>query len=339
MTTRTESRVLWVIVACAALAGCSGDDDAAAEACPEGTDAGAEVACDCEDAGSGVQVCGDDGNLGECDCGGESSGGSGTGSGRAGSGGNGGRSGSGGSGGRSGNGGSTGSAGDGGSSGTGGSDEDGGVDPGTTDGGAGTDAGGGTTLPTDGDQLSVCEGDSDCDTGFSCFMEGGGQHFCTADCENTADCEGIEGANYTCSPDNQCEVVCAPANSDSCPDGLICMMVSGPGPGGIQYRCKYSENAGQVGSGAAYTACADTGDCDDGLECMGGFGIIPGQCARACEAPADCTDQPSSGSIEPTCEMISAMPGSEMCVLDCSGDAEGCPDGMICGIGDRCVFQ
>jgi hypothetical protein len=149
----------------------------------------------------------------------------------------------------------------------------------------------------------------------------------------------LAGAEYTCSDDGLCEVQCENLEDrDSCPEGLSCTLVSGPGPGGFQFRCKYSENAGQSGSGEAWSACLAAGDCDDGLECVGAFGPIPGYCAQACAESAECTAEPDSGDIEPTCEQIGPTPSARACALDCSGDAEGCPDDMVCGFGSRCVY-
>jgi len=333
MRLRVERMHVFTVLCWLALIGCSGDDDDAAS-CPAGSDAGAELRCECEDGEVGVQVCGDDDQLGECDCSGESSGGSG----RGGDGGSGARSGAGG---RGGSGGTAGS-----------SSPDAGTDASASDAGAMPDGGGdamtmadaatppdaGTTLPTNGDQLSVCEDDDDCDDGFECYDEGPGQHFCTQICEDETDCMDLSGATYTCSEAGQCEVVCENLqDAESCPDGLSCTMVSGPGPGGFQFRCKYSENAGQSGGGEAWSACLLADDCNDGLQCFGAFGPVPGYCAQSCAESVDCSEQPESGDVEPTCEPAGPPPGNNVCALDCSADPEACPDDMICGFGNRCA--
>lgn len=70
----------------------------------------------------------------------------------------------------------------------------------------------------------------------------------------------LSGATYTCSDDDLCEVECDSfQDTTSCPEGLTCMQVGGPGPGGFGFRCKYSETAGQAG-GEIYGACSGTED-------------------------------------------------------------------------------
>jgi hypothetical protein len=314
-----------IAVLCVSLFACSGDDDdEQAASCLRDASAGDELECACDDGGVGVQRCRADGKLGECDC--EGSGGSAGSSGSGGSAGSAGRSGAGGSGGSD--------------SGSGG-DEDAGSDPEVTEDAGQSADGGGSELPTDGDQLAVCEEDGDCGDDLACYDPGPGQHFCTRTCAETADCAQLTGAEYTCSDDGLCEVRCENVlDTESCPDGLSCTLVRGPGggQGGPQFRCKYSENAGQTGDGEAWSACLAPDDCDDGLECVGAFGPIPGYCTQACEESDECSEEPESGDIEPTCGQVGPMPSATACVLDCSDDAEGCPDDMMCGIGERCVY-
>jgi hypothetical protein len=328
---RSRFHVLYALLG-AVLSACSGDDASGENPCPDGGDT-APISCECEDGGVGVQSCGDDGTLEPCDCSGQSGGGAGgaggPGSGTSGSG----ASGSGVSG--TGGGGAPQDEDAGGGAGSGSSTGDAGTsDGGTADGGSQS----GGTLPMDGEQLAVCTDEQDCDDGLGCYAEGGGQDFCTATCSNDDDCQGLGGAEYTCSDDGLCEVVCAVGDSSSCPEGMTCLQTSGPGPGGLQFRCKYSTAAGSAGG--AFDPCSTGADCEDGLQCVGAFAAIPGYCTGECEDTDECTEQPSSGSIEPTCIGTTPLPASpSMCLLDCSDDADGCPDDMTCGIGGRCTYQ
>jgi len=187
---------------------------------------------------------------------------------------------------------------------------------------------------TGGDQLAACTGDDACDPELGCYDDGPGTGFCSARCEDDTDCADIDGAEYTCSEGGLCEIRCEPGPEGAlaCPEGTTCTQVSGPGPGGLQLRCKYPAVAG---SGEAYAACLMPDDCDDGLECVGALLAIPGYCTQSCEESAECAMQPSSGSIEPSCEL-------NTCVLACADDPEGCPDGMTCvetPLFSGCAYQ
>jgi hypothetical protein len=190
-------------------------------------------------------------------------------------------------------------------------------------------------LPMTGDQLSVCDEPSDCDMGFGCYDVGPGQGFCTTVCEEDKDCKDLDGADYSCSDDGLCEVDCGrgPPGAEKCPEGLVCLQVSGPGPGGVRNRCKYSASAGTDGD--AFSACSLPEDCDDGLQCVGALLTIPGYCTHACTAAAECSAKPSSGSIEPSCM-------ADTCVLSCAGNADGCPTGMACietPLFSQCTYE
>ena len=190
-------------------------------------------------------------------------------------------------------------------------------------------------LPMNGDQLSVCDAPADCDKDFGCYDLGPGQGFCTRTCKGDKDCKDIAGATYSCSDDGLCEVDCSggPPGVDKCPEGLVCTQVSGPGPGGIQSRCKYSASAGTNGN--AFSACSLPADCDDGLQCVGAFLTVPGYCTHACTAVAECSERPASGTVVPSC-MANA------CVLSCAGDRDGCPTGMACvetPLFSQCAYQ
>lgn len=313
-------RAAWSAALLCALVACS--DDAKSESgC---ADAGTVMACTCEDDSAGAQICQEDGGLSACSCGQT--------------------------------GGGTGGSNSGGSGGTGSDDEDGGVSGsggnGSVDGGAGdggtlSDGGetdGGTIappLPTDGDQLALCETGTDCNMGYECYTTGGGKDFCTKTCDMSDDCQGLAGSDsYTCSNNGLCEIECDPQDANSCPERFVCLQVGGAGPIGSQYRCKYSQNAGE-GDGAAFSKCNVEAECNDGLDCVGADSLSsnPGYCSHACNDIGDCTEQPSSGSAQVLCatSVFPPVPGSESCVLDCSGDADGCPDAMACTFS-RCEY-
>jgi hypothetical protein len=114
-------------------------------------------------------------------------------------------------------------------------DEDGGmVDE---DGGMVDEDGG--TPPTGGGQLSVCEGNGECDQGFGCFSDGPGRGFCTATCAEDTDCADIRGAEYTCPGGELCQIACEDANDvTTCPDNMVCLRVGGGGPN-QRFGCKY----------------------------------------------------------------------------------------------------
>jgi hypothetical protein len=319
-----------VLALVAIVAACGDDDDAVAGgSC---MDAGAARECRCDGGASGVQHCSADGKLGACSCDGK-----------------GGAAASGGSGGHPSR--------DGGAIAGGGSDAsepvrdaggagDAGQDTSDSDGGPGDAATASdaamepepTTmpLPMTGEQLAVCTQQSDCDPGLGCYdAEGPGRAFCTRECTVEKDCADLKDADYTCSPDGLCEVDCGggPPGVDRCPEGLVCMQVSGPGPGGIRNRCKYSTSAGT--SGAAFSPCSVPEDCADGLQCLGAFLTVPGYCTYACTKTADCTTQPSSGAISASCL-------ANTCVLSCEADMTGCPDGMTCvetPLFSQCAYQ
>jgi hypothetical protein len=191
-------------------------------------------------------------------------------------------------------------------------------------------------LPMTGEQLAVCTQPSDCDPGLGCYDAAGpGQAFCTSECKADKDCADLKGADYSCSPDGLCEVDCGggPPGADKCPNGLVCLQVSGPGPGGIRNRCKYSTSAGTNGN--AFSPCSLPEDCDDGLQCLGAFLTVPGYCTHACTETADCTMQPGSGAISASCL-------ANTCVLSCEADRTGCPDSMTCvetPLFSQCAYQ
>ena len=219
--------------------------------------------------------------------------------------------------------------GSGGTPGTGGTAPDGGGGT-APDGGGGTapdsSTGGGTgdggfQPPTDGSQGAACSGtmtgDSGtggCDMGLACYTFGG---YCSAECTGDPDCSSLPDFTYTCflpggGGTGVCRVECMDAMDTNCPDGMSCIDV-----GGGSFRCAYT------GSAAAFEPCQATSDCAAGLTCVPA--AIGGYCAQTgCMMDTDCTEQPTSGTLTPTCS------GFGPCVLDCAADMTGCPDMMTC---------
>ena len=324
--------------------GCGDDVTSVPAGCPDGAVPGAVLECRCSSGTRGVQRCGEDGNLERCECASDTSGTAAPAT-------SGGTAPAGGAGGRERD--------------AGGRATDGGVrkrdagasamDAATADSGAGTepapDAGAdtgstpidsGTNMkpevmppPMTGDQLSICDEPSDCNPDLGCYTAGPGRGFCTRTCQDHVDCTDLGGANYTCSDDGLCEIDCSggPPGVEKCPEGLICVQISGPGTGGVRNRCKYPASAGT--SGDPFSACSVSAECDDGLECVGAFLTIAGYCTHACTESNECTERASSGTIEPACQ-------TNVCALDCSADPEGCPDGMTCvetPLFSQCTYE
>lgn len=332
----------WVsVVGMVALIGC-GDDAAPAEPCPMTLMAGATQACMCDDTMVGAQTCGTDGLLTPCMCGPGAptlTGGTGA-------------TATGGGGGEGGTSNMTGTTG-----GSGGTmalpmDEDAGTSMGGT-GGAGADggmAGTGAAVPMDGTQNALCEGGIDCNKGLDCYLPTGvGAGYCTIPCMGDMQCKGIAGADYTCSPEGLCRVVCDGADDTmSCPEGMACVPGNfGPGPG--TGRCNWPEGGMMAGTTHAYGECMTSAACEDGLQCalpatspFPGTGG-PGYCTKTCMNNTDCPEAPATSDIPATCEpgQFGSMMG--ICALDCFGSPMGCPDGMTCqssagGLFRRCAY-
>ena len=82
---------------------------------------------------------------------------------------------------------------------------------------------------------------------------------------------------------------------------------------------------------ARWGRCTDSDDCQGNLVCYSIFQeTAEGFCTDTCENNDDCSEDPGSGDIDPTCGT------QNECRFDC---AEGgtCPDGMEC-ISDRCAY-
>lgn len=313
----------WIICAAVAMGFACGDDSEVVEAaCPKDSVVGMELACSCGDAGmAGIQVCTAEMTLSDCDCAvGSTDGTGGDGSGTTGS--------------TGGTGGSP--VGAGGTGGTPTPSSDAGMMP--ADGGAtpAVDAGGTPvgTLPTDGNQLAVCADGRDCNKGLDCYQAGGGVDFCTAACTDDTGCMALDGADWTCSPDDLCEVACDGQDDNmSCPDGLVCTRVGGGGITPTTFRCKGSEAA--VPPTPAFASCMSNMACGMGRICIGAGMGRTGYCSTSCMEDDDCTAlTTTSGNLTASCEFGGfAMGLTSNCALNCDRDADKCPDGMMCKMG------
>jgi hypothetical protein len=126
----------------------------------------------------------------------------------------------------------------GGSGGTGGDgsvvdpDEDSGVVDPDEDGGADepdaeVDAG---NTGEEGAQNGPCGAGNACDDGLGCYgPDDSLPNFCTLECNDDEDCEGLSGATWTCFVNGGlCRVECVPSNGNAdCPDGFECADVLG----------------------------------------------------------------------------------------------------------------
>jgi hypothetical protein len=304
--------------------------------------AGQTQACNCDDSTVGAQMCGTDGLLTECMCGPGTPmamGGTaatmtgGTGGGVGGT-----------------------SATSGGAGGAGPikppvmMDEDAGMPMGGSGGAGGAGGtGGGTMAPMDGNQNAYCESGLDCNKGFDCYLPTGtGAGYCTIPCMGDMACDAVAGADYTCSPEGLCRVVCMGMDDTmSCPDGMECTTAGGfPGGAG---RCNWPEGGVPAGSAPAYGECTSNAACADGLRCAlpatspfpGSGG--PGYCTKECMTNMDCPAAPATSDIPATCEPVQLGSMMGVCALDCYGAPEGCPDGMMCqplsaGVFRRCGY-
>jgi hypothetical protein len=224
-------------------------------------------------------------------------------------------------------------------------------------GSAGSTQSGSTNLPSDGNQLSLCTmAQGDCNKGLACYAPANafstGRGFCSKLCTMDSDCDGLTptSSKYTCQAGNGtrvCELVCSGTDDTSCPSNMQCVQTAaasggGPGPtagsggsggsGGraASFRCKYPLETSQ-----AFGPCDDAiHACAEGLVCNVSGGMRSGFCSKDCEMDSDCSDKPSSGSITPTCAMITAARGNtkavKRCVLSCLDAKDGCPQGQMC---------
>jgi hypothetical protein len=325
----------WFVAAVATVViGCGGGSKKPA-ACPMGTTAGKVLPCMCGTK-TGTQSCQANMTLTDCVCSGADAGTAGTGGSGSGGSSSGGASGSGGSGGSGGSSSGSGGSGSGGSS--------------ASDAGS-SGSSGGSTLPMDGNQLSVCTHvQGDCNKGLGCTgYTPPGQGFCTKTCAMDADCMSLSGAKYTCPAGaGLCVISCMNAmDTTSCPSGMTCQAVAafpgGPGMGMPTFRCKYPSppDAGMMmtaGTTPEWGKCTamsmGTSACAMGLTCVGANMSMSrtGFCSKTCTMDSECSTKPGSGTIAPTC-VPNGTRGAQTCALPCMPMGTGCPDMMTCVAG------
>ena len=211
---------------------------------------------------------------------------------------------------------------------------------------AGSDSGANPPDSRTAPQLAPCEAfeEGACAEGLGCYVRGNGPGFCTATCEDDEDCEVLTDAEYTCSTTfgggqggnggmGLCRIECEGENdTESCPGSLECISVGGQGGqgNGGAFRCGYTDDPPDQGEGtvARWGRCTESdADCAGNLVRYSTFQEnADGFCTDTCENNDDCSEDPGSGDIDPTCGT------QNECRFDC---AEGgtCPDGMGAHLG------
>ena len=204
-------------------------------------------------------------------------------------------------------------------------------------------------LPTDGNQLSLCSmAQGDCNKGFACSGSASAQaesrNYCSKICETDDDCAGLtpSSASYTCSSGRGitlCQIACSGSEDASCPENMQCVVsgverAANGGSGGSAfvpvYHCKYP-----LITSPLWGPCQDgEHQCAEDARCHRSEPGGPGVCTKACTQDSDCSEEPSSGSITPSCATIASGRGNMMetklCVLSCLDNKDGCPDGTTC---------
>jgi hypothetical protein len=197
-----------------------------------------------------------------------------------------------------------------------------------------------------------CSGNDDCSSlgaNAGCYQAGGGMMggFFGGMMGGAGGATGSGGASGSTTT-GTCRVSCTGVDDTSCPTGLMCIDV-----GAGSFRCALpgadSGNTGSGGAGGifggaggagffggsggrggmmqmpgdtkAFEECTG-GGCVEGLTCSSTFGR--GFCTQTCQNTSDCTEEPGSGDVTPTCGR------NGRCVLECTVDADECPDDMTC---------
>jgi hypothetical protein len=201
---------------------------------------------------------------------------------------------------------------------------DSGADPGNTDPGS--------NIPTDGNQISFCNDNQDCNDGLNCYTAG---HFCSQPCSQDTDCATL-GAEYTCA-------AAAPGFGPG---------AGFPGGGGFQGGGFPGGGFGDAGTTTPTGTCritcdgADDTSCPSGLSCLdlaepsggnpfggfpgGGFGGFPGGGGGGAGAPTDTFrcgyPEPPPGQADPDAGTSS---GSTPAFGECQANGD-CADGFVC---------
>jgi hypothetical protein len=188
-------------------------------------------------------------------------------------------------------------------------------------------------LPSDGNALSVCANDGDCNgDDLVCVTYGFYRGYCADDCNEDDDCPAVDGIAASCR-DGSCEIDCGVdgAADGDCPENMECAEIR-MGLLASTFVCQYPEPK----NGAVYTMCdglRGDSDCQDGLSCsvMVGLPLLSEAaapyCSEGCMEAADCSD-PGFGAT-PVCDRQSVLLAEGQCALDCDNDRQ-CPDDMLC---------
>jgi hypothetical protein len=152
-----------------------------------------------------------------------------------------------------------------------------------------------------------------------------GPKHCAEPCKADADCDDLQGIDFTCSAiDGACRVDCSKEGTNGlCPSPLQCVMTPLDG----LWRCRLTKGPA-AGTRAAFEACDPSRgntDCQEGLVCylasgskLGGAGYCTTSCNVA--SPIPCVDLLNAPAFLEC--------GEGVCRYNCS---EGeCPDGMVC---------
>jgi hypothetical protein len=240
---------------------------------------------------------------------------------------------------------------------------DGGADPGSTDPGS--------MVPTDGNQLSFCNDNRDCNDGLTCYTAG---NFCSQPCAEDMDCAAL-GPEYTCAaadqgfgpgggfpgggfegggfpgggfgdagtgtPTGTCRITCDGTDDTSCPSGLSCLEVADPGAGnpfggaGNPFGGAGNPFGGDAGAPPSTFRCGypEPPPGEPGADAGAGSGGTPA--FGECQEMADCAD----GFV------CTAFGGAGYCAQSCMTDTD-CSEAPAsgtampsCGFGVMCTLE